>query len=372
MIADAPMSDTLDAEPISAEDRAALRESIRDVLQRHSDSASVRAAITAPNRFDASLWSTLCAEIGVAALAIPESHGGAGASFAETAVVLEELGAALAPVPVYSSAVLATAAILIAGDDDASARLLPDLASGDRIGTLAWANSSGWCHAGVHAEAGLLTGSASFVTDGDAADTLLVLAAGPGGVTLHEIESGADGVHVVALPTMDPTRPMARIDFDGAVSRPIPTPDDFTTRLRTCAWALLSAEQVGGASATLTATVDYTNSRKQFGRALGSFQALKHRMADMYTRVEAARSISAAAVDAVVAGSADAERLAASAHVFCSEAFTSVAGDAIQLHGGIGITWEHDIQLYFKRAQSSSQLFGQPHEVVADLARTFG
>jgi alkylation response protein AidB-like acyl-CoA dehydrogenase len=174
-------------------------------------------------------------------------------------------------------------------------------------------------------------------------------------------------VRVEALPTVDPTRPLARIDFVDAPARALASADHLPTQLRTYAWALLACEQVGGAAAALDLSVDYAKVRKQFGRAIGSFQALKHRMADMYVLVESARSLAQAAIQAVATGAADADTLAASAHVYCSEAFSSVTGDAIQIHGGIGITWEHDIHLYFKRAQGSSQLFGQPHEALRSL-----
>ncbi|MGV9713883.1 acyl-CoA dehydrogenase family protein [Gordonia sp. NPDC003424] len=351
---------------ISTEDREALAEAIRDLVRRKADSAAARSAMGQTPRIDRSLWTTLCTEIGVAALPIPEELGGAGATFAETAAVLEELGSSVSPVPVFATA-LATAALLIA--DDATARqLLPDIASGERIATVCWAGPTGWDRPGVHADAGLLTGEAHYVVDGESADLLVVLAASGDGITLHVVDADADGVSVVPLPVMDPGRPMARIDFDEAPAVTIASGADLPHRLRSFAWALLAAEQVGGAAAALDLTVEYTKSRKQFGRIIGSFQALKHRMADMYTLVETSRSIARAAITALVADAPDADELAAAAHVYCSESFATVAGEAIQLHGGIGITAEHDIQLYFKRAHGSSQLFGQPHEVVAELA----
>ncbi|MDL9936189.1 acyl-CoA dehydrogenase family protein [Gordonia sp. ABSL1-1] len=359
---------TSTAAPASAQDREALAASVRDLIRRRGDSASVRAAMAGDGRTDAALWSTLCTEIGVAALAIPESYDGAGASFAETAAVLEELGAALSPVPALGSAVLATAAILIADDPDSSARLLPGMAAGERTAALCWAGAGGWDTTDVRADAGLLSGTAHFVIDGEVADTLLVIASGGEAITLHEVDADADGITVTPLPTMDPTRPLSSVTFDDVASVVIPAPADLTARLRALGWALLASEQVGGAQAALDLTVDYTGSRKQFGRTIGSFQALKHRMADMYVLVETARSIARAAVDAVVTGAPDAADLARAAHVYCSEAYTSVTGEAIQLHGGIGITWEHDIQLYFKRAHGSAQLLGAPSRAVAEIA----
>lgn len=357
---------------ISAEEREALSEAIRDLVRRRADPASARAAMRATPRIDRELWQTLCSEIGVAALPIPEEFGGAGATFAETAAVLEELGRTLSPVPVFATA-LATAALLLADDDEVNRQLLPAMAAGERIATLCWAGDTGWITPGVTADAGLLTGTAEYVIDGENADLFLVLAGGGGALTLHAVDADAEGVTVTPLPVVDPSRPLARVAFDEASGIAIASDSDLSTRLRSLCWALLSAEQVGGATAALELTVDYTRSRKQFGRTIGSFQALKHRMADMYASVETARSISRAAVAAATTGSADAGDLAAAAHVYCSEAFTSVTGEGIQLHGGIGITAEHDIQLFFKRAHGSAQLFGQPHEVVAELsAHAFG
>ncbi|MFC0314580.1 acyl-CoA dehydrogenase family protein [Gordonia phosphorivorans] len=338
----------------------ALIDAVRDVCRRGGGSAAVRTAITAPGRYDAELWQTLATQIGVAALAIGEEYDGADATVRESAAVLTVLGETLAPVPMFSSAVLATGAVLISGDEAASARLLPGLAAGEITAAVCWAGAAGWDTPGVHAEAGLLSGTAEYVIDGETADTFLVLA-GPGSVTLHEVSASAPGVTVTPLPVLDPTRPLARVQFDQTPSEILPAPDDLVDRFRTLAWAMLSAEQVGGAARALELTVEHTTSRKQFGRALAGFQALKHTMADMYMRVETMRSVSAAAVEAVATGADDAAELAAAAHVYCSEGYIAVTGDAIQLHGGIGITSEHDIGLFFKRAQADAQLFGAPH-----------
>lgn len=360
---------TISPSAVSPEDREALRGSVADLLTKRSGSVEVRAAMGAPGRIDNKLWRTLCDEIGVAALAVPEEFGGAGASFVETATVLEELGAALSPVPVFSTA-LATGALLLSGDADACARFLPDIASGTRNAALCWAGATGWRTPGVASESGLLTGTAHFVIDGESADQFVVLAGTPSGITLHVVDAHTDGVEVTALPTVDPTRPLARVTFDDTAATAVTADGNLVARLRTLAFALLAAEQVGGADRALKLAVEHASSRTQFGRIIGSFQALKHRMADMYTLVESSRSLARAAVDAVVSGDPEAAELAASAHVYCSEAFATVAGESIQIHGGIGITWEHDIQLYFKRAHGSAQLFGQPHELVAEMVES--
>ncbi|MEE3849543.1 acyl-CoA dehydrogenase family protein [Gordonia sp. LSe1-13] len=351
---------------ISAEEREALADAIRELVSRRADSASARAAMRSTPRLDRKLWDTLCTEIGVASLPIPETYGGGGASFVETAAVLEELGRSLSPVPVFASA-LATAAILIADDETTKRELLPSIASGERIATVCWADERGWTEPGVTADAGLLSGTAEYVLDAECADVLVVLAGGGDTITVHTVDTDADGITVTPLPVVDPSRALSRVTFDETPATTIPSGPDVPGKLRALARSLLAAEQVGGAGAALDLTVDYTKSRKQFGRTIGSFQALKHRMADMYALVETSRSIARAAVAGVVAGSPDAADLAAAAHVHCSEAFAHVAGEGIQLHGGIGITAEHDISLFFKRAHGSAQLFGQPHEVVADL-----
>lgn len=349
-----------------SEEIQALADAVREACRRGGGSSAVRTAISAPGRHDDGLWQTLAAQVGVAALLIPEESGGVGATARESAAVAEVLGETLAPVPFFSSAVLATATLLAAGDEAASARLLPELAEGTTTAAVCWAGPTGWDVPGVTAEAGLLSGAAEYVIDGESADTFLVLA-GPERVTLHEIAADAPGVTVTPLPVLDPTRPLCRVEFSQAPAQALESPRDLAERLRTLAWAMLSAEQTGGAARALALTVEHTTARHQFGRALASFQALKHTMADMYTLVETMRSISAAAVQAVADDAANAGELAAAAHVYCSEGYITVAGDAIQLHGGIGITSEHDIGLHFKRAQADAQLFGSPQGAAGQI-----
>ena len=282
---------------------------------------------------------------------------------------------------------LAAHAVLATGDDAACARLLPGIAAGEQA-ALCWASASGWATPGVHAggtDSVTLTGTAHHVLGGDTASTLLVVAVTGDTVGLFEVPSDASGVTITRVPVMDPTRTMARVEFDGVAATAIRTRSSFLSRLRAAAWAAISAEQVGAARAVLDATVQYSQERKQFGRAIGSFQALKHRMADMYVKTETARSLSYSAAALVAAAQADdytdgsgsdsdsdeaahaAEIEAAAAKVYCSEALQWITGEAIQLHGGVGITWEYDVQLFFKRAHGTAQLLGQPHELLAAL-----
>ena len=357
---------------IDTEEQAALRAAVRDLLRRQSGSAAVRKAIRTDTRYDPALWTRLCQEIGVAALAVPEQFDGVGAGFMECHVVQEELGRTLTPSPMLGSAVLATQALLISADSDACGRLLPGIAAGQSTVAVCWAGAAGWASPGVRAEGDLLSGEAHYVLDGDHADALLVLAADGERVALYEVAGDAPGVTRAARPIMDPTRGLSTVHFDEVAATALRTPEDLVPRLTAAAMVAVSAEQVGAAQAVLDLTVAYTKDRKQFGRAIGSFQALKHRMADMYVLVQSMRSISWAAADAYANASADAAQQATIAKVYCSEAFCHVAGEAIQLHGGIGITWEHDAQLYFKRAHGSAQLFGQPTEHLAGLAAMAG
>ncbi|QNG17461.1 acyl-CoA dehydrogenase [Rhodococcus triatomae] len=343
-------------------ERAALRASVRDLLSKHSDSAAVRRAITAEDGYDHTLWTRLAEQIGVAALAVPERYDGVGAGLLEVHVVQEELGRRLAPTPMLGSAVLGVQTLLLSGDEDACTRLLPATAAGESVLAVCWADESGWSGTGVRADGNSLTGTAHYVLGADVADVLLV----PTSVGLFEVAPDSPGVEVGRVPTVDPTRSLSTVTFSGAEGRRLTAPDDLVDRLRSVGMIALSAEQVGAAAAILEQTVEYTKSRKQFGRAIGSFQALKHRMADMYALVETARSMSYAAAHSQTAEDA---RIA---KVYCSEAFEQVAADAVQLHGGIAITWEHDAQLYFKRAHGSAQLFGPPRSFLPDLATAAG
>jgi hypothetical protein len=333
----------------------ALRDVVRHLLTRQAGGDAVRAAAASPRGYDQDLWSALCDQIGVAALAIPEEYGGAGATLLETHVVLEELGRTLAPTPLLGSAVLAAQAILSSDEPDACARLLPGIASGRTIAALAW--SGYWDPAGTPCTFdGVLHGTEHYVLDGDLADVLIVAARTEDGFGLFEVDPAA--VRRAHVPTMDTTRRLATVHFDRTPAIPL-TRTAALSRLRDLACVAVSAEQVGAAQRCLDMTVEYCKTRVQFGRPIGGFQALKHRMADMYVLVETARSASYAA--------AHDHSLAAVAKVHCSETLSTVAGETIQLHGGMAITWEHDAHLYFKRAHSSAQLFGQPHEYVRQI-----
>lgn len=358
--------------PLDTDEARALRETVRDLLDDRSDPAAVREAMVSERGFDAELWSVLCGQIGVAGLAVPEEYGGAGATMAEVHVVLDELGRTLTPSPMLGSAVLGAQALLATGDDPACERLLPGIAEGETIAALVWTGEDGTWRPdapAVAAEHEVLDGAAHYVLDGDIADVLLVVARTTDGVGLFEVDPQQSGVRCVHTPALDQTRRLARVELSGVAARRLGT-GDYTPalrRVRDLGLIAVSAEQVGAARRALELTVEYTGQRKQFGRPIGGFQALKHRMADVHVANEAARSTSHAALLSVLDDDGELAADAVVAKVRCSEASQQAAAEMIQLHGGIAITWEHDAHLYFKRAHGAAQLFGSPESYVSAL-----
>ncbi|WP_020646862.1 acyl-CoA dehydrogenase family protein [Amycolatopsis balhimycina] len=344
-------------DPMDTEESRALRDAVRALLTRRSGPEAVRAAMDSPLGYDDKLWSTLCEQIGVAALAIPDHYGGAGAGLAEVCVVLAELGRTLTPAPMLGSAVLCGEALLRTGNDEACERLLPGIAAGTTLAALAWSDVDG--QVSLTASAAGLDGCAHYVLDGDIADVLLAVARTPDGTGLYEVP--VEGLRRERVTSLDPTRRLAVVDFASTPARRLDL-GGFTEQLRqlrATAVIAVAAEQVGAAARALELTVEYTKQRRQFGRPIGSFQALKHRMADVHVHVEAARSaLYAALVDG------DPEAVSA-AKVVCGEAFAHTVAEMIQLHGGIAITWEHDAHLYFKRAHGTALLFPDPADIAS-------
>ncbi len=341
---------------VPTRDHIELATSMRKMLDKRSDSQAVRNAF---NGFDAELWSTLSEQMGVAALAIPEESGGAGFTLAETYVVLEELGRALTPSPLLAT-VTAAAALT-------DSPLLEDIAAGT-VATLAWSGVTGPADAplSVTFNDGLLSGSVSPVLYGDVAEIVLVAAEHDGGVGLFSVDPSA--VTRTKVAGLDPTLSFGTLEFDSVAAEAIAL--DAASALATAhrvGTLAAAALQVGCAQRGLDMTVDYTKQREQFGRPIGSFQALKHRMADLLVRVQMSRAGAWAAVQAHIDGEPNADRLAAAASSYCSDAAVAVGGETVQLHGGIAITWEHDAHLVLKRAQALNQLFGLPHQQRATL-----
>jgi alkylation response protein AidB-like acyl-CoA dehydrogenase len=309
------------------EERELLRETVAALVAKHASPAAVRAAMESDKGYDESLWQLLCEQVGAAALVIPEELGGAGGELADAATVLQELGRALVPSPLLGTT-LAELALLTAPEPDAET--LEGLAAGSSIGALVL--------------------DPDYVVNGDIADVVVAAPDGPGGQLSRWTRFSAQPVT-----TMDPTRRLARVRPEESVDL------GEDPGIADTAAILLAAEQIGAAERCLELTVEYAKSRVQFGRPIGSFQALKHRMADLYVAVAASRAVVADACADPTPANAATARLAA------TETLSIVAAEGIQLHGGIAITWEHDMHLYFKRAHGSAQLLDAPPELLRRL-----
>ncbi|MQA10695.1 MAG: acyl-CoA dehydrogenase [Pseudonocardiaceae bacterium] len=351
-----------------------LRASVRSLLGDRSDPNDVLAKCESDQPYNLELWHTLSAELGVAGLHVPEKLGGQGASLRETAVVAEELGRSVAPVPFLGSTVLATSALLGCSSETATA-LLERLATGAITGALAVPLST---HSGapfpdsVRATAdGTLTGRVGAVADAVVAETLIIPAIGDSGPELYSVDTSADGVGVSPLRALDLTRGIADVELAGVRGTRLAEPElaDGAVReaLRTGA-AVLASEQLGLAQWCLDETVRYVRERHQFGRPIGSFQALKHRLADLWLELVSARAAARHAADTMATGGADAAISVATAQSYCAEVAVHAAEECIQLHGGIGMTWEHPAHLFLKRAKSDQLALGRPGQHRAALA----
>lgn len=314
------------------------------------------------------LWRTLAVDLGVAGLLVPERLGGAGASVREVAVVAEEIGRAVAPVPFLSSAVLATVALLAAGDTDTVAAL----ASGEVTAVLAvpLTTAPGDAIIGVAAGADGLTGHVTSVAGAGTADLLVVPVAGPDGLELHVVSANAAGLEVTPVLALDMTRPLADVRFTGAASTRVgagSAQPALAAALQTGA-AVLASEQLGIAQCCLETTLEYIKGRKQFGRSIGSYQAIKHRVVEMWLQVGSAVAAARYAADSCARGDDDAPVAAAVAASYCADAAVRVAEECIQLHGGIGMTWEYPAHLYLKRAKADQLALGTGYRHRARLA----
>ena len=350
--------------------RDALRRFFTDV----SPTSAVRRAMATERGFDPDVWRQACADLGLAGIHVPERYGGLGAGFTELGIALEEMGRALWCAPFFSSAVLATTAILHGATETFRARLLPAIAVGETIATLAFVDESGdWdptaapLRAHEHGDGFLLEGVRSFVLDGANADVIVCVARidGGRGLSLFLVEHGAPGLSRRSLDVLDPTRRQAAITFDSVPAVLISDADaagPAVARTLALGAIALANEMAGGCQIVLDMTVEYAKLRMQFGRPIGSFQAVKHRAANMLLDVEHARSAAYHAAAAVDAGDAEVPALAALAKAVASDAYRETTAACIQLHGGIGFTWDHDAHLWFKRAKSSEMLLGSPDE----------
>jgi alkylation response protein AidB-like acyl-CoA dehydrogenase len=341
-----------------------LRAAVRGFCAEHVGERAIRAAMESDPPYDAGVWARLGSELGVLGLAVPESAGGAGGTLVDQAVAVEELGAALAPGPLFGTVYLAIPALVAATQ---TSDLLGPLADGTRTAAFA----VGEVTAAGDGDAWTLSGTVERVVDAGAADVVLVAADAPEGTALFAVNTDNPAVQRIPLTTLDPTRPQATLVLVDAPGRLIAGPEEADRVIAHALHvgsALLAVEQVGAAQHLLDLSVDYAKNRLQFGRPIGSFQAVKHRLADALVAVEHARSVAYHAVWALTDGSDDPALAVSIAQAMCSAAFTRVANDTIQVHGGIGFTWEHQAHLYYKRAYTDAALLGSAEEHRARVA----
>jgi len=353
-----------------SEEQEELRKSVRSFLENKSSEEAVREQMETEKGYDTAVWEQMANQLGLQSLAIPEEFDGQGFSLIELGVVLEEMGRALLCAPFFSTVVLAANTLLQSGDDAAKKAHLPGIAAGTTIATIATTEPSGrWDEAGITVEAKgsgsgfTISGTKSFVIDGHIADLIIVAARTGKGVSLFAVEGGAAGLTRTALSTMDQTRKQAKLEFSNTPATLIGKEGDgwnVLSKVMDLAAVALAAEQVGGAQRVLEMAVQYAKDRIQFGRPIGSFQAIKHKCADMLLEVESAKSAAYYGMWCAAEDNEELPSVASLAKAYCSEAYFHAAAENIQIHGGIGFTWEHPAHLYFKRAKSSELIFGDP------------
>ncbi|MGC8511681.1 MAG: acyl-CoA dehydrogenase family protein [Acidimicrobiales bacterium] len=353
-----------------SEEQEELRKAVRRFLEDKSPETEVRRLMETEDGYDEAVWRQMADQLGLQGLTIPERFGGSGFGYVELVVVLEEMGRALLCAPYFSSVALAANLLMATGDEGAQTDYLPLIAAGSKIATVALAEASGrWDEGGVTVLASdsdgqwRVSGEKLYVLDGHAADLVLVAARSANGVSVFAVEKGAQGYQATSLSTMDQTRKQAKLTFDATPARLVGAEGQgwaAVSKMLDLAAVALAAEQVGGAQKVLEMAVEYAKVRVQFGRPIGSFQAIKHKCADMLLEVESAKSAAYYAGWAAAEDSDELPVVASLAKSYCSEAYFHATAENIQIHGGIGFTWEHPAHLYFKRAKSSELLFGDP------------
>lgn len=359
-----------------------LKAVVRSFLAQKSPESAVRQLMEPEQAYDPAVWEQMCGQLGLAGLAVPEEYGGAGFTFVELGIAVEEMGSALLVSPFFASAVMAITLLLECPDESAKKDYLPGLASGELVGTVALAEDEGyWTEDAVSLTAAqeggqwLLDGHKSFVLDATCAVLILAVARTPGGIGVFAVDADAPGLTRTALSTMDQTRKQGRLTFQGTPARALGDPVagwEPVSRMLDLSAILLGAEMLGGAQRTLEMAVEYAKVREQFGRPIGSFQAIKHKCATMLVEVEACRS---AVYYALWAAAGRADDLAATASLtkaFCSDTYLFTAGENIQIHGGIGYTWEHPAHLYLKRAKNCGLFLGGADFHREQLAQRIG
>lgn len=372
------------------EEQEQLRETARSFLAAHASSEAVRRAMQTQLGFDPDAWKRIASELGWTAILVPEAYGGLGLSWVEVAALLEVTGEALLCAPLFSTLCLGTNSLLAAGTEEQKQTWLPRIAEGRAIVTLAWAESAhdpgpDSIHATFRREGRsfVLSGRKRSVVDGAAADAIVFAAreegtAGTEGVELFLVHGDAPGLVRETTPTLDATRRMAEIEL-----RDVQLPGHghmggsgggaaALARILDRAAIALAAEEVGGAQRCLDLAVEYSKGRVQFGRPIGSFQAIKHKCADALVKVESGRSASYYAACVAAEDSPELESAASLAKAYCSEAYFRCAADCLQIHGGVGFTWEYDVHLHLKRAKASQAFLGSPTWHRERIARHMG
>jgi alkylation response protein AidB-like acyl-CoA dehydrogenase len=353
-----------------SDEQEELRKVVKDFLNNKSSEATVRELMETESGYDPAVWAQMGEQMGLQGLIIPEEYGGSGYTYVELIVVLEEMGRRLLCAPYFSTVALAANTLLHSGDEAAKSEYLPGIASGETIATLAFTEPNGkWDASGITMPATKdgdgyrLSGEKSFVLDGHTASLILVAARTGEDISLFAVPGDAEGLTRTPLSTMDQTRKQAKLTFDNVAARLIGTEDGgwpVLERVLDLAAVALAAEQVGGAQECLEMAVQYAKDRVQFGRPIGSFQAIKHKCADMLLEVESAKSAAYYGMWCASEMNDELASVASLAKAYCSEAYFHATAENIQIHGGIGFTWEHPAHLYFKRAKSSELLFGDP------------
>lgn len=339
-----------------SDDQKLIQKTARDYLAQHAPLSTCRRVLEGQEEYDAALWKG-AAEMGWLGAAVPEEFGGSGLGHLELVLIAEEIGRALAPIPFSSSAVLATEALLLAGSEAQKRKYLPRLSAGELIGTLALTEGLGDVMGGAPAtriEGGRVTGEKLPVPDGNAAGVALVLARDGAGTSLALVDLGADGVTRTPLESLDPSRPRAKVAFSETPAEIVGAAGQgraLVEKVLDRAAVVMAFEQLGGAQRALDLTRDYALGRYAFGRPIASFQVLKHRFADLFCAIELARSNAFYGAWALSHGNDELPLAACGARISATEAFELAAKEMIQIHGGVGYTWEYDCHLFYRRAK---------------------
>jgi alkylation response protein AidB-like acyl-CoA dehydrogenase len=368
---------------VVSDEHAELRATIRRLLESRSPETAIRNVVDTKRGYDLELWVQMAGQLGLHGLGLPEPLGGSGYGPEETTIVFEELGRALVPSPFFPTIALAASLLVEIGDAEANLRYLPAIASGELIATVAVAERAGsWDPADLSDVVAIHSGSAcrlhgekTMVLNGDVAELILAVVTADDGTSVYAVDPAGPGVTIVSLSTLDLTRRQSKVRFDAAPATLVGGQGVAAAAVASMldhGCIALAAEQAGAAAELMRLSVEYAKLRHQFGRPIGAFQAIKHKLADMAFDVERMDSIVRHAATVAAARSPDLPVVAAMAKVFCSEAYFRVAAETIQIHGGIGFTWEHPAHLYFRRAKSSEYLLGSPAHYRENLLQALG